>query len=114
MQPTLTPTPHRASLAPMRTHLLLPALLILTACSPPGPVAGGPCAYETSIIEVTAVEVDEDGALFDSAEGEVWVPAQYLRALPEPGETLTLKRKRITQGTCTPEIYSVIAPTDED
>lgn len=110
----MTPTPQRASLAPMRAHLLLPALLILAACSPPGPIAGGPCSYETSVIEATAVEMDEDGVLFDSAEGEVWVPAEYLGALPAPGEALTLKRERITEGTCTPEIYSVDGPPAGD
>jgi hypothetical protein len=38
----------------------------LTACGPigPGPITGGPCSYETSIVEGTVMEVDEDGALF--------------------------------------------------
>ena len=110
--------PHPTSRFPhaMRTHLLFSALALfaLAACSGPGPIAGGPCAYETDIIEATAVEVDAEGALFDSAEGEVWVPAAYLGALPEPGETLTLKRERITEGTCTPEIYSVVTPSPKD
>lgn len=99
----------------MRTPLLPAlALLALAACNEPGPVVGGPCSYETSVFEATAREVGEDGALFDSAEGEVWVPADYLRTLPEPGETLTLQRERIIEGTCTPEIYSVVDPVDGD
>lgn len=82
----------------------------LAACNPvgPGPIAGGPCSYETSIIEGTVTEVDEDGALFMGEEGEFWVPGSYLGKLPDVGDTLTLQRERITEGTCTPEIYSPI------
>lgn len=93
----------------MRTHLAFTlALLALAACENPGPMTGGPCTYETDLIEATALEVDADGALFESAEGEVWVPAEYLPALPAPGETLTLQRQRILTGTCTPQIFSVV------
>ena len=87
----------------------------LTACGPigPGPITGGPCSYETSIIEGTVTEVDEDGALFMGEEGEFWVTAEYLRELPAVGDTLTLQRERITEGTCTPEIYSVVTGDGE-
>jgi hypothetical protein len=96
----------------MRTYLIALGLLApLMACepnTPSSPIVGGPCSYETSIITGTVTEVDEEGALFDGPDGEFWVPAEYLGSLPEVGGTLTLKRERITAGTCTPEMYEVI------
>ena len=95
----------------MKPSLVGIALLgALSACGPvgPGPITGGPCSYETSIVEGTVTEVDEDGALLVGEEGEFWVTAEYLRDLPEVGDTLTLQRERIIEGTCTPEIYSVV------
>jgi len=83
-------------------------LLALAACGDPTPVAGGPCAYETSVEAATAVAVDADGALFETAGGEVFVSAGDLPALPAIGETLTLPIARITQGTCTPQIVTVM------
>lgn len=82
----------------------------LAACGPigPGPITGGPCSYETSTIEGTVTEVDEDGALFMGEEGEFWVSDEYLGTLPAVGDTITFQRERITEGTCTPEIYSVV------
>ena len=57
------------------TRLILVGGLLggLAACGPddPGPIAGGPCSYETSVIEGTVTEVDEDGALFMGEEGGV-------------------------------------------
>ncbi|WP_321488986.1 hypothetical protein [uncultured Hyphomonas sp.] len=93
-----------------RTFTGLALLGTLSACGPfgPGPITGGPCSYETSVIEGTVTEVDEDGALFMGEEGEFWVTSEYLGTLPEVGDTLTLQRERITEGTCTPEIYSVV------
>lgn len=97
----------------MRPLLLTGTLLALAACEetvplPDGPIAGGPCRYETSTVEGTVIEVDEDGALFTGEEGEFWVTTEYLGTLPGAGETLTLRRERIIEGTCTPEIYSVL------
>ncbi len=93
-----------------RTLISLVFLSSLAACGPidRGPIAGGPCSYETSVIDGTVTEVDEDGALFMGEEGEFWVPGSYLGKLPDVGDTLTLQRERITEGTCTPEIYSVV------
>ena len=84
------------------------ALLTLAACGDPGPMTGGPCTYETSITPATVVTVDADGALFDSAEGEVFVAAGDLPALPAPGEPLPLQIERILTGPCTPEIVTVV------
>ena len=104
----------------MRNRISIALMALgIAACSPATPgddrgmIAGGPCSYETSIIEGTVTEVDEDGALFDGAEGEFWVTAEYLGDLPAVGDTLTLKRERITEGTCTPEIYTVVTPDAE-
>ena len=89
-------------------RLIVPtAFLLLAACDTPGPIVGGPCSYETDTIEATAIEVDEDGVLFEGPDGEFYVSGAYLGALPAPGDVLTLKRERITEGTCTPEIYTV-------
>ena len=75
----------------MRTHLAAIALIApLIACEPTPPIVGGPCSYETTIISATVTEVDEDGALFDGPEGELWVPASYLGTLPEVGATWRL------------------------
>ncbi len=95
----------------MRACLLALGLIVPpAACEAPvpGPIVGGPCSYETTIIEAKVKETDEDGVLFEAPEGEFWVPADYLGTQPEIGETLTLQRERITEGTCTPEIYSVV------
>ncbi|MEZ6013060.1 MAG: hypothetical protein R3C08_14460 [Hyphomonas sp.] len=83
----------------------------VTACTPAdtrGMIAGGPCSYETSVITATVTEVDENGALFTGDEGEFWVSGEYLGDLPAVGDTLTLKQERITEGTCTPEVYTVV------
>ncbi|MCA8899869.1 MAG: hypothetical protein KDA53_01320 [Hyphomonas sp.] len=85
----------------------------LTACEDPGPITGGPCSYETSTVTGTVTEADEDGALFEGDEGEFWVPASYLGTVPAVGDSLTLKRERIIEGTCTPEIYSVVSGDTE-
>ncbi|MEZ5998206.1 MAG: hypothetical protein R3B98_05895 [Hyphomonas sp.] len=92
--------------------LAIAAVAALAACNRvgPGPIVGGPCSYETSMVTGTVTETDEGGALLTGDEGEFWVPLEYLVTLPEVGETLTLQRERITQGTCTPEIYSRVAP----
>ncbi|WP_339681355.1 hypothetical protein [uncultured Hyphomonas sp.] len=98
------------------TFIALGLLAPLMACEPTPPIVGGPCSYETSIITATVTEVDEDGALFEGPEGEFWVPGSYLGTLPTVGDTLTLKRDRITEGTCTPEMYEVVDAdiSDED
>ena len=71
-----------------------------------GMIVGGPCSYETDIIEATVIESDEDGALFEGPDGtDFYVSSEYVSPVPPVGETLTLKRERITEGTCTPEIY---------
>jgi hypothetical protein len=90
------------------------ALFGLAACHAPfEPMVGGPCTYDTSIVEGTVVYVEESGARLKGENEEVfWVPLEYLGTLPEVGDTLTLQRQLITEGTCTPEIYTVLSETD--
>ena len=97
------------------TIFTLGTLALTTACNQPSPpMAGGPCSYETSVITAIVTEVDEDGALFEGDDGEFWVSDEYLGSLPKEGDTLTLKRERIMEGTCTPEIYAVVDADTSD
>lgn len=92
---------------------VLTAFLILAACEAPSPmITGGPCSYETDTITATVTETDEDGVFFEGPDGEFYISGNDLDPRPEPGDVLTLKRERITEGTCTPEIYSVIDQAD--
>ena len=91
---------------------LLATAMSLAACEGRGPIVGGPCSYETSTLQATVTAVGEDGVTFEGPEGEFRVSTEYLGALPAVGDTLTLKRERITEGTCTPEIYSVVTGAD--
>lgn len=99
----------------MKTHLILSAaslLLVAAGCEDqgPGPIVGGPCSYDTEVIEATVIETGEDGATFEGPDGAFFVSGDYIDPVPAVGETLTLERDRITEGTCTPEIYRVADP----
>lgn len=99
----------------MRTFALGFGLMtLLAACAPDSPMVGGPCSYESSIITATVAEVEEGGAVFNGPDGEFWVSASYLGTPPKVGDTLTLRLDRIVEGTCTPEIFSVIDPDTGD
>ncbi len=89
----------------MSIAMLVP---IVAACSPagPGPIAGGPCKYETSMITGTVTEVGDDNVLMMGEDGEFRVQVADFRNPPAVGDTLTLQRQLITEGTCTPEIYA--------
>ena len=50
-------------------------------------------------------------ALFESPAGEqFYVAEEYVSPVPAVGETMTLERDRILEGTCTPEIYRQVGP----
>lgn len=89
-----------------RPAIVVSALGLAAACNGPGPIVGGPCSYETDIVEVTVSEVFEDGASVTGPDGEFFLSVEYVRPVPAVGETLTIRRERIIEGTCTPEIYS--------
>lgn len=80
-------------------------LAALTGCQPG--LVGGPCSYEASTLEGTVTAIRQDGALV-VASGEEWlVPQEYIREPLEIGLNVTLMREQITEGTCTPVIYTV-------
>jgi hypothetical protein len=39
-------------------------------------------------------------------DGEFFVSSSEVRPVPEVGDVLTLKRERIVEGTCAPEMYT--------
>jgi hypothetical protein len=88
--------------------------LVVAGCAPigQGPIAGGPCKYETSIIKGTVTGVYEDGVVLMGEEGEFRVETSDLHKQPAVGDTLTLQHERITEGTCTPDIYSEVSSGD--
>jgi hypothetical protein len=99
----------------MRNYLATAIIaLVVAGCAPvgPGPIAGGPCKYDTSIVKGTVTEVDEDGALLMGEEGAFRVEISDLLKSPAVGDTLTLQHEQITEGTCTPDIYSEISSGD--
>ena len=81
------------------------ALAAVTACQPS--IVGGPCTYETTILEGIVTESRADGVLISASGEEIYVPLEYIREPLEVDVEVTLKHQRITEGTCTPEIYSV-------
>lgn len=88
--------------------------LVVAGCAPigQGPIAGGPCKYETSIVKGTVTEVDEDIVELMGEEGAFRVEVSDLLKSPAVGDTLTLQHERITEGTCTPDIYSEVSSGD--
>ncbi|WP_139792216.1 hypothetical protein [Henriciella litoralis] len=83
----------------------LAALAGLGACNlNPMQMVGGPCRYETSIVEAKVVEQVEHGVVVDTPEGHLYVSFDDLTDRPATGETVRLERKRILEGTCTPDI----------
>ena len=93
----------------MRTTLLALGLLIpLAACDPRGPVVGGPCSYDSTVFEATISKVDDTDIIFDGPDGEFYMSLSDFETTPSVGDTFTVKRDLITEGTCTPEIYSIM------
>lgn len=84
------------------------AIAGLAGCENNGMFTGGPCVYETDIIEATVTESDEDGAYFEGPDGEFHVPERQIRPVPAVGETLAIQRERITNGSCVPTVYSSV------
>lgn len=93
----------------MRISLLALGLLIpLAACDPRGPVVGGPCSYDSTVFDATVKDVDDAGIIFDGPDGEFYMSLSNVETTPSVGDTYTVKRDLITEGTCTPEIYSIM------
>lgn len=80
-------------------------LATLTGCQPG--LVGGPCSYEASTLEGTVTAIRQDGTLVVSSREEWLVPQEYVREPMEVGLDVTVIREQITEGTCTPVIYTV-------
>lgn len=87
------------------------------AAAPPPPaeseaddmIAGGPCSYEETIIDAHVIAI-EDGRveLAESGEQSFYIGSDAFPSMPEPGEDFTIRWESITEGTCTPDIYTII------
>lgn len=100
----------------MRVAVLIP-LLMIAACTGDegdvpfgGQMVGGPCSYDTSVIEAEVVRVEDNLVeLSGPARDENFVmPIEDFGTAPEAGTEFTIRREMITRGTCTPEIYTII------
>ena len=70
------------------------------------PVVGGECSYDVDFIDATVVESSSEGATMQGPDGEFFVSSSEVSPVPEVGDVLTLKRERIVDGTCAPEMYT--------
>ncbi|MEQ8558817.1 MAG: hypothetical protein RIB03_10920 [Henriciella sp.] len=72
-------------------------------------VVGGPCTYEVAMLEAHVVAIDGNTVeMNDSDATPFYMSVEDFETVPEAGEDFTIKREVITEGTCTPEIYTVI------
>ena len=72
-------------------------------------IAGGPCAYEETIIDAHVVAIEDDRVELAMSGGEqFYIPTEDFPAPPRAGDDYTIRQELITEGTCTPEIYTVI------
>lgn len=89
---------------------LLAAMLgmaISSGCQ--GPAVGGPCTYDEMDFTATPTGYTETGVLFLNPHGEeIDIQKNRFETVPEAGEEVTLQVMKITSGSCTPEIYTVV------
>lgn len=78
----------------------------LGACQPN--IVGGPCSYETTELRAQVSEINPNGYVFAASDEEIHVPEEYVRMPLQLGDNVILTQERITEGTCTPVIYSVV------
>ena len=76
----------------------------LSACQ--SDLVGGPCSYESDIIEAKVAGTEGDTVMFNGPDGDFRLPASSLEGPLETGQTVTLERQRIVSGTCTPVMYN--------
>ena len=86
--------------------------------TPPRIRVGGPCAYETTEIMATLVDLSDDNALMLPEDGRSFslnaavFPQKGAEAVA--GKSYHISKRAITTGTCFPVIYDLIGPaTDE-
>lgn len=76
---------------------------------------GGPCAYDTSEIDVTVLRADEGSVLMSQAEGPNFnVAAAAFTTPPQPGDVIKVTKRKITKGTCQPVIYTLSVPSADE
>lgn len=70
---------------------------------------GGPCSYEEQMIDAHVIVVEDDMVELAGTDSEsFYMPVESFPSAPEAGADYTIKAELITEGTCTPEIYTVI------
>ena len=73
------------------------------------PIVGGPCSYEETVIDAHVIAVDDDLVeLAGNGTQSFYMQVGDFPSVPEAGADYTIKAELITEGTCTPEIYTVI------
>ena len=105
----------------MRLALVATATLLATACgagdTDPAEdmpeddmrIVGGPCSYDETVIEAEVIALEEDRIELARPDGEpFYMRVEDFGRAPSPGETFTILWEQITEGTCTPDIYTVM------
>ena len=88
---------------------LIGALGLMVAAGCQGPVIGGPCTYDEVDFTATPTGYTETAVLFLNPHGdEIDVQKDRFETLPGEGDAVTLHMMKITSGSCTPEIYTVV------
>lgn len=73
------------------------------------PVVGGPCSYEETMIDAHVITIEDDLVELAGSDSEpFYMPVEDFPSVPEAGADYTIKAELITEGTCTPAIYTVI------
>lgn len=79
------------------------------------PRVGGPCAYKTSEIVATVLEITDGYVKLAEADGRTFGQelSRFETAL-QPGDHYTFTKRQITTGSCVPVMYTPVDPvTDE-
>lgn len=118
----------------MRLVLLAATALLITACGETDPapadtevvvttdgaenadvvpddstIAGGPCSYDEAVIEAHVITIEDGQVELAETGGEsFYMQAQDFPADVKAGDDFTIRAELITEGTCTPEIYTII------
>ena len=87
--------------------LITGGLLLLSACSNPFQMEGGPCKYESSLVTAKAVVIHDNVIEFEGEMENFNIRKSAFKTLPEVGDRVTFTKDTITKGTCTPEMYRV-------
>ncbi|MEM5516579.1 hypothetical protein WNY37_06435 [Henriciella sp. AS95] len=73
------------------------------------PIVGGPCSYDDSVIDAHVITIEDGIVELAGTDSEsFYMPVEDFPSVPEAGADYTIKAELITEGTCTPEIYTVI------